>query len=326
MDDTTSDTSRPELDIDSAVDSIGQDLFASVREASETEAAPDDAPDLSAPSEPVLSHSAESEVAPATVRTPPKSWGKEHHESWGKIDSKAQDYIEKREKQMLDGMSQYTTDASYGKSLRDIISPYRPMLASSGLDETSAVQTLMNAHYRLTQGDMANRKQAFYELGQNLGFLTPQQQQEVDPQVQSLQSRLDSIQNSLQARDNAAMSETRVRIEKEVETFASDPAHPYFDEVADDVIQQIHLGAPLQVAYEKAVWANDVTRQRQIAHLQTEHEAKLREGAKQKATKARQASGVNMNGREVRRTPTEPTGSMDDTMANTLAAIKSRTH
>ena len=44
-----------------------------------------------------------------------------------------------------------------------------------------------------------------------------------------------------------------------METFALDTkAHPYFDEVADDIIALLKTGASLQEAYDKAVWANPV--------------------------------------------------------------------
>ncbi len=322
MDDVTSDTGSGDLDIASAVESIGLDLFpqsdTDTDTGTEAEEAP--APSAAAPvTAPVAAPPA------AERRQAPKSWGREHHESWDKIDPKAQEYIEQRERQMLEGLGQYKTDATYGKSLRDILTPYRPILAAGGMDETTAVQTLLNAHYRLTQGDPQSRKQAFYELGQNLGFLQGQQAQPVDPQVQALQQQVAAMQQRDYDRDQRAHSEVRGRIEKDVATFAADPAHPFFDDVADDIIAMIQSGAPLQEAYDKAVWANPVTRQKQLATFQTEQTAKLRDEAKQTATKARQAAGVNVQGRDSRRAPTEPVGSMEDTMAKILADIKSRT-
>src|SRR5689334_813713 len=38
------------------------------------------------------------------VRSAPKSWAKEQHEHWSRLDPKVQEYIELREKQMLDGL------------------------------------------------------------------------------------------------------------------------------------------------------------------------------------------------------------------------------
>ena len=320
MDDVASDTGAG-LDIESASESIGRDLFPDAYADKADPEPVSEAPDETDAPAPVV----EGEPAPVVeARKPPKSWGTDYHGSWGTIDAKTQDYIERREQQMHEGLSQYKTDATYGKTLRDVMDTYRPILAAGGMDETQAVQTLLNAHYRLTQGDPQSRKQAFYELGQNLGFLQAQGAPPMDPQVQALQQQVQLMQQGLQAREQQTYNETREKIVKDVEAFAADPAHDLFDEAAVDIIAQIQSGVPLQEAYDKAVWANAVTRQKQIAKLQTEQTAKLRDEAKQNAAKARQAVGVNMRGRESRQAPTEPVGSMEETMMKVLADIKSR--
>lgn len=62
--------------------------------------------------------------------------------------------------------------------------------------------------------------------------------------------------------------EEMARIEKEVEAFAADPAHPFFDELSDDIAAILKTGASLAEAYEKAVWANPVTRAKEILRRQ----------------------------------------------------------
>jgi hypothetical protein len=44
------------------------------------------------------------------------------------------------------------------------------------------------------------------------------------------------------------------------------------------------------------------------------------------ALKAKTAKGTNVRTRETTRAPTEPLGTMEDTMKETLAAINARTH
>jgi len=264
----------------------------------------------------------ETVVTPHT-RQAPKSWPKEMHEHWGKTDPKVQDYWETREKQMLDGLEQYKGDAGYGKTLREAILPYKPVLESIGMDETTAVKSLLNAHYRLTQGTPEQRHAAYQELGKNLGLI---EGDKIDPQVRQLQEKLSAIESTITTSQQRALQETQAKVSKEVEAFASDAKHPYFDEVADDIVAMIHAGKSLEDAYEKAVWANPVTRQKEMTRLQTENEAKLKDKAKQEAEKARQAASTNVRGRETRRTPTEPKGTMEDTMKETLREIRTRTH
>ena len=267
-------------------------------------------------------------VETPTVRTVPKSWPKEMHEHWGKTDPKVQEYWETREKQMLDGLEQYKGDAGFGKQLRDVITPYNAMLQSQGVDAPKAVQFLLNAHYQLTNSQPAERTAHFARLAKQYGIdlSTVKTDETTDPKVKALEDRVNQLHNSLTTREQAALTEARARVAKDVETFASDPLHPYFDEVADDIVAMLQTGLELPVAYEKAVWANPVTRQKEIARLNTESETKLRDKAKAEAEKALKASGSNVRSRDTRKAPTEPKGSMEDTMKETLSEIRSRAH
>ena len=53
----------------------------------------------------------------------------------------------------------------------------------------------------------------------------------------------------------------------EINIFAADPAHPYFDDVANDITALLRGGGAkdLADAYDKAVWANPVTRAKEQA-------------------------------------------------------------
>src|SRR5678809_722451 len=95
------------LDIAAASDQIAHDLFPS-QEPPSPETGQDDAP---AAVDPPQSDAAASTPEQPSVRTVPKSWAKEYHDHWGKIDPKAQEYIEKREQDFLNGLEQYKTDA-----------------------------------------------------------------------------------------------------------------------------------------------------------------------------------------------------------------------
>ena len=166
-------------------------------------------------------------------RPAPKSWTKDRHEMWAKLPPEAQDYYEFREKQFLDGLEQYKGEASYGKAMKDVLSPYKPILAAQGIDEAQAVQYLMNAHYKLTQGTTEQRMAAYHKLGQDLRLTgEAPAASEVAPEIRQLQEKLSGIESSLTARQQAEANAARERAAKEVSDFASDKANPYFDEVA----------------------------------------------------------------------------------------------
>jgi hypothetical protein len=225
-------------------------------------------------------------------------------------------------------LEQYKGDAHYGKSLRDVIAPFEGMIRQHGVEAPQAVAYLLQANARLTQGSPESRKAAYEELGRNLGLVEQSAEATgalADPAVKALQERLNSLESNLTARERASYEDAKARTAKEVEAFASDPAHAYFDEVASDLVTLIQTGLPLQEAYEKAVWANPVTRQKEIARVQTEHEAKLKENARLEALPKKKAAGINVRSRESQRAPTDALGSMEDTMKETLAEIRART-
>ncbi len=79
-----------------------------------------------------------------------------------------------------------------------------------------------------------------------------------------------------------------------IDTFGSDPKHPYFQDVKVHMGRLMSAGAAkdMQDAYDQATWANPVIRQ-QLLQQQTEAADKDRAAA---VAKAKQASAVNLNG------------------------------
>lgn len=336
IDTGTSDTGDTGFDLNSSIDEVAgglglsgardDSLPAADAQDAETPALNGEAADDTADTHSPNGAATDPAAASPALRPPPKSWAKDKHELWAKIPADAQEYYETREKQFLDGLDQYKGDATYGKQIKDVFAPYKPILAAQGVNEAQAVQYLMNAHYQLTQGSIEQRRAAYQRLGADLQLAEKQADADVPPAVAQLQRELASIKSGLTAQQEAQLQHARSQAANEVTTFASDPANPYFDEVADDIVAMIQAGHGLKDAYEKAVWANPVTRQKEIARLQTESEAKLKEKASQEAEAARRASSTNIRGRETRRAPTEPKGTMEDTMRDTLEKIKHRAH
>lgn len=316
-------TSEVGFDLDAGVSEIASGMGLG-RETPEPEVEADE-PAVEAPPTEKPLNGAEPATPPA-VRQPPKSWVKDQHERWAKIDPDTQSYIELREKNFLDGIEQYKGDAGYGKQMRDTLAPYEQVIKAAGLDAPRAVSYLMNAHYRLTQGSPEQRLAAYQKLGADLGLSKTEPGKEVSPELKVLTDRLSGIESALTERQQVEYTETLNRVSREVNDFAADEKHPYFDECADDIALYIKAGQSLQDAYDRAVYANPVTRAKEVARLQTEAEAKLRGKGKQETDAARVAAGGNVRGVETPKAPTEPKGSMDDTMRDTLKKIRARTH
>ena len=265
------------------------------------------------------------------ARPAPQSWAKDKHEAWAKMPVEAQDYYIQREQQMLAGLEQYKEHSTFGKQLRDVFTPYKALLQAQGVDEAKAAQYMLNAHYRLSSGSPQERAAYFATLADSykidLGML-PQAagQTEIDPTVRALQEKVGSLEQSLTRQQQAEMTAAQQKVVADVQAFAADPKHPYFDECSDDIVAFVQAGSTLEAAYEKAVYANPVTRAKEIARLQAESEATLREKAGKSAQIAKKATSTNVRSRDTQKAPTEPKGTMRDTMLEALEEIKTRVH
>ena len=198
------------------------------------------------------------ETPEVVAKAPPKSWAKEQHEKWAQIPPEAQDYIELREKQMLDGIEQYKEYHAVGKTISDVIAPYRPMLAASGTDPAKAVAVLLNAE--LPAHDRPGRSpQAGVHRTRRLAWPHPAAECRAGAACGARDARaLGQARRLADPREQQQFEETRTRVASEVESFSK--TAPYFEEVAEDIVAFINSGSDLKTAYDKAVWANPVTR------------------------------------------------------------------
>lgn len=302
-------------DIEEAAAGIASDLFGS-DDSPQEDIVTDEQPD-------VAPGPTDQEVLEALA--PPQSWAKEYHDDWAKMPRRAQEYYQTREKQMLDGLEQYKQFAGYGRNLQEAFKPYQESLKQQGLDEVKAVQYLLNAHQKLSDQDINRRREYFQELGRLYGvdFAQNAQNQAQTPEIAPLLEKITGIESVLNSLRQREYETTQKSVREQVDKFASDPAHPYFDEVSEHIVKLLNAGYNLDAAYETAVYANPVTRQKEIERIQTENAQKLEEKRKQEAQAAKKATSGNVRSRDTGRVPTEPLGSMEDTMRATLAQLRS---
>jgi hypothetical protein len=327
------------LDIESASDDLAADILGTEPPAPDPVDGAIDAAAATETPAPSLSPSQETPAVEDAL-PPPKSWKSEMHPIWDKLSKgvalspdeskQAAKYYGEREKQMLDGIDGYKSDAEFAKTIRHVTQPYEGVLKSQGLDAPTAVNYLLNAHVQMTNGTPEQRAAFFQKMAERYQIPLGAMKQpdpnapQLPAEVREALARVERLEGAMTAKEQAEFAEVRQAKAKEVEVFASDPAHPYFDEVADDIVAMLKAGHTLKDAYEKAVWANPVTRQKEIARIQTETEKANREKAKETVAKAKKATSANVRGRETNRAPTAPVGSMDDVLSETLAEIRSR--
>lgn len=333
-----------ELSIESGVESIASDLGlgsgeqeTETTESQEGESVETSAAEQSEVSTEEQTEETQQEQTQVQVRSAPKAWAKEKHEIWAKLPPEAQEYIEHREKQVLDGLGQYSEKAKRADVWESAVKDYMPLIQAQGAQPQEAVRYLFEAHKQLSSGSPEQRAAYLAKVAQSYGIdfakaaASAGAQAEEPAAVRELRERTERLERERQEERDRAASETRAKVASEVTTFAEakdekgNAKHPYFDECATHIVALINAGHALEEAYEMAVWANPVTREKEKARLRTENEAALRAKAKKEAEAARQGSRTNVNSKDTRRAPTaSKSGNWEDTLVSTLQDIKQR--
>lgn len=275
------------------------------------------------------------EAAKPPVRNLPKSWKKEHEAIWKGLSPEAQAYIEQREAQVEEGFKANAADNAYGKSMKELMQPYEALLTSQGVkDHGHAVRAVMNAHFVLSTKSPEEKARFMAQLAKNYQvdaakvaeYYAADPAPKLSPLEQQLSARLSAIENGQKQTYEATLEAVKAESAAEVEAFASDPKNPYFNEVMGEVallMQDPKLS--LAAAYERAVYANPVTRAKELTRLKDEAEKTAREEAEKAAAAAEKARGTKIRGQEQERASPDLLGSMEDTMRSTYREINSRT-
>ena len=316
------------FDMEAAVDQIGQDVFGAepVVKTEENEEVQEAGKEPEEKTEEQTEEKPEEVKEEVTTRPAPQSWKKEMHEFWNGLDPSVQAYVEQRENQMKEGLEKDRGDANLGRTMRDVLQPYEPALKQHGIDPQQMVGNLLNAQFTLANGTQEQRTQLIHKLAQDYGVPMNGETPQVDPQVKALQDEINGIKYNLSASEQRSQQEARDRVNAEVEAFASDPEHEFFDEVSEQIIPLINAGYTLEDAYNNAIWLNPVTRQKEIDRTAKEAAEKAALDAKQEVEKAKKAKAANVRGRDTSKSSTEPTGTMEDTMRDVYREIQNRSH
>jgi hypothetical protein len=322
-----------DFDFEVASDSLGEEL--GFLENDPDPAPTDPAPADPTPTDPVVKQAAPSDPAPvdpaALPPDVPKTWRKEAAAHWAALPEQVRAEITKREQDIFSGLESYKSDAQLGKGFQSAIQPHAQLLRQQNIDPVALTSGLMRAHVTLSTADEAGRIAAFQQLAQSYGIplsslQPPEDQLYVDPSVKDLQSKFQSIESRLQAESARTAQAEQAKLVKDIETFAADPANGYFSEVSKDMVTLLERGVAttLQDAYQKAVWTNPVTRAKEVARQAAEANAKASAEAATKAAAAKAAMAAKVSPRQRGGGAATTSGTMDDTISETLAAIKNR--
>lgn len=266
----------------------------------------------------------------------PKTWTKEALETWATIPERAQQEILKREEDFMRGITTYKAAAEIGMAYDQVVEPYKPILQAENIDPVQMFQSFAANHYLLTKGTVQQKIELAASMLQGYEIPLPEllnyiaendvDLNPVDPEVEALRHELSEIKNFIHSAQTRQTEAARTTISSEIDAFAADPAHPYFNELAADIgkLFEAGLATSLQEAYDKAVYANPATRQKEIDRLTAEARTSAEQAQTLRKDKIASSTADHIVSTPKSRDGTVPTGSIDDTLRETMDSIESR--
>jgi len=309
--DPAGDTSS-DFDLGAAMDEVAKDLGK-----------PEGTPEPTTETAPAST--APAPVTPPVDETPyPKSWKPDHKEKWNTLDPDVRKEILRREDDFHKGTAPLRAASDFVRRFQQASAPVESMLRS-GVDPIQLYSNFAQAHATLSRGG-AEAATFLRQLAQDYKIDLDAEPAYVDPALSALQQQVNGLNSQLSAREQADANARRAQVATQVETFAADPKNNLFEVVAGEMTAFLKADPKLtlEAAYEKAIWANPDARK---TVLEREVAAKAAADAKAAAEKASKAAAASEGSvRNTARTApvTGSVGSMDDTMRETLKALRAK--
>jgi len=188
----------------------------------------------------------------------PASWSPAAKATFDKLPPEVQQAVAKREQEIDHGLRRKSEEVKRYEPLEQIIAPRRALWAAQGMDEASAVKTLLAAQDLLERDPRQGLEFLARSYGVNIASLSAQPQGQPNqaqpapdshPEIAALKQQLQVLQNQVQTAQTAP-------IVSQIEAFQNDPANLYFENVRDDMAVLLNNGkaSDLKEAYDMACW------------------------------------------------------------------------
>jgi len=244
----------------------------------------------------------EAEQPEVTAKQPPSSWRANVRDHFATLPADVQDEILRREGDFHNGIQQYKQDADYARSIKGVIAPYQSDFAALGVNETQAIQSLLQSERTLRIGTpeqkLAVLQSIVHSYGVPVEALLSDDGNVRDVAMQNAQliSRLNQMEQQLHGFTSAQQQTAQSQAQTEIQKFASNPANKWFEDVREDMGRMLNAGmaTDLQDAYDKAVWQRTDIRQAILAQQQKEAEEKRQKEATTRAAKAIKGNVTNL--------------------------------
>lgn len=263
---------------------------------------------------------------------PPESWTPASKAKFAELPLEIQQEVMRREEDVHKGFTKFDEQRVFGKQVEDVISPYLPMIRSEGGNPLEAIGGMLQTGYILRTGSNESKLKAIEFLVNKYQIdispmMRPQGQQQqghyIDPTVQQLQNQVWELTQAQQNQYQMAEQQEQAQIHSTIDSFASDPANIYFENVRPEMAALLKEGRAqdMQEAYDMACWARPDIRP---LMLQSQNK-RLAEQNREKVNKSRNAA-VSITGSPVGSTKSVKSDdrTMREEIAENLRAVQGR--
>jgi len=259
----------------------------------------------------------------------PDGWSAEMKAVFGTLDPKVQAEISRRESELTRKITSVDDERTFGRKVKEAAQPYAAIMASEGATVDQAFGSFLNYNFIMRQGTPQQKVQAILNVARifnvplQQALQQPQQFVAQNPAIESLESRLNRIEQQRQADERNRQLQEEAQNQEEIDRFGADPAHPHFETVKALMGSLIVNGAAksLPEAYEQACLAHPEIGPTLIS-------ARVAEEQKKRVTQAeaaRRAAGSVVGGpggaRPQAQTPSS-TGSIRDDIKAAMAQVQ----
>jgi hypothetical protein len=201
-----------------------------------------------------------------------KAWKKDMEPVWAKSDPALQEYVYKREEDVMRGLQQYQEGHT---RWNEVIQPFRHVMQEHpDVNPVELLQNLMTNHLQVLSSPKAQKVALVRDIvrgyGLDLTDFIPQNGEipaALPPEVGQLRQELSQVRNHLAAKQRAEYEAGVAEQTKLVNTFFSDAKNKYAAEVEADILDLLQKGAAnsLQDAYDLACYKNPTVRVKVLA-------------------------------------------------------------
>lgn len=279
-------------------------------------------------------------VATSTPIKAPHGWKAELKAKFNELPPDVQVEIARRDSETLNTISKQDDDRLFGRRITEIVSPYLPTIRAEGGTPEKAIETLMQTAHVLRQGTDQQKALAVAQViqqfkvspqglfsilqGGNQGIGLPPQQGQFDPRFETLQQRVDRMEQERQAEVQQRQLQEQATLQSQIEDFATKPGHEHFEKVKAMMGHLLNDGqaADLDEAYNKAIWTYPEIRSSLIAAQVDPNKRLTEQTAKtERAKNAAVSVTGSPGGARALNGATNPHGSIEDDLR---AAIRER--